>query len=331
VSRKVATADEKARDPRSLLEAEANAVLAAAARLDVEEFGRAVSLLESCDGKVVLVGAGTSGLIARKVAATLTSTGTPAFFLHPNDALHGGLGAVLGDDVVVLVSNSGETAELLGLLPYLRHREVPIIALVGRMASALAEAADVALDAGAAEEICPFNLAPTSSTAVALALGDALAVSLYDRRGLTPEQFALNHPSGALGRRLTLRVSDVMRADEGRLSVSPDAPWIDVLTTITDGGVGAVAVVDDHDRLAGIVTDGDVRRALQRVELHVLAGAVAKDVMTSEPTSVAPDVLVYAALQRMEDRPSQISVMPVVDGERYLGMVRLHDLVRAGV
>lgn len=319
-------------DPRELLRAEARAVVAAADRLDLDAFTTAVDLLRACAGKVVLVGAGTSGLIARKIAATLTSTGTPSFFLHPNDALHGGLGAVLSDDLVVLVSNSGETAELVGLLPYLRHRGVPIIAIVGRVGSTLGSAAVVAVDAGAEHEICPFNLAPTSSTAVALAIGDVLAVSLYEHRGLTPETFALNHPSGALGRRLTLTVADIMRtADDGLPRVAPDAPWIDVLTAITSGGMGATTVLEEGDRLVGLITDGDVRRALQRIELGALASKTAGDIMTREPSSVGPDVLVYVALQEMEDRPSQISVMPVVDGDRCVGMVRLHDLVRAGV
>jgi len=318
-------------DPRALLQAEARAVSAAADRLDLASFGRAVDLLRRCAGKVVVVGAGTSGLIARKIAATLTSTGTPSFFLHPNDALHGGLGAVLGDDLVVLVSNSGETSELLGLLPYLRHRGVPVVAIVGKIESSLAVAADVALDAGAEHEICPFNLAPTSSTTVALALGDVLAVSLYEHRGLTPELFALNHPSGALGRRLTLRVTDVMHRDERLASVGPDASWIELLTAITDGGLGAAVVVDPDGHLLGIVTDGDVRRALQRIDLDALSRSTAKEIMTPDPTEVGPDVLVYVALQQMEDRPSQISVLPVVAGGRCVGIVRLHDLVRAGV
>ena len=317
--------------PRELLRVEGQAVLAAADRLDEAAFEATVRLLAECAGKVLLTGAGTSGIVARKIAATLTSTGTPALFLHPNDALHGGLGAVQPGDVVVLVSNSGETSELLGLLPYLRSRSVPIVALVGRMGSALAEAADVVLDATAEHEICPFNLAPTSSTTVALAIGDAIAVSLYDRQGLTPEQFALNHPSGALGRRLTLRVRDVMHGGADLPRVVPSAPWVDVLSAITSGGLGAVVVTDAEDRLAGIITDGDIRRALQRVELARLADSRASDLMTPQPSVVDCDVLVYEALQQMEDRPSQISVLPVLDGERCVGLVRVHDLVRAGV
>lgn len=316
--------------PHELLRAEANAIVAAADRLDEGVFDAAMDLLRSCTGKVVVTGAGTSGVIARKIAATLTSTGVPSFFLHPNDALHGGLGAVLSDDVVLFVSNSGETAELIGLLPYLRHRHVPIVGIVGDPDSTLASAADVALDAQAEAEICPFNIAPTSSSTVALAMGDALAVSLYAHRGLTVEQFALNHPSGALGRRLTLRVSDVMREGIRLPRVSEGTSWIDVLTAITDGGMGAVAVLDDGSALRGIVTDGDVRRALQRKGVEELESSTAADLMTRHPEHVAPDVLVYVALQQMEDRPSQISALPVVADGRCVGMVRLHDLVRAG-
>lgn len=316
--------------PQALLRVEAEAILAAADRLDGEAFAAALALLDRCRGKVVLSGAGTSGLIARKMAATLTSTGTPSFFLHPNDALHGGLGAVLADDVVVLISNSGETSEIIGLLPYLRHRSVPIIGIIGALDSTIARAADVALDAGAEHEICPFNIAPTSSTSVAMAIGDALAVSLYGSRGLTVEQFALNHPSGALGRRLTLRVSDLMRAGDRLPRVSPDASWADVLAAITDGGVGAVVVLDGDDQLLGIVTDGDVRRALQRSDLEAFRSSVASELMTSDPVTVAPETLVYVALQQMEDRSSQISTMPAVEGQRCVGIVRLHDLVRAG-
>jgi arabinose-5-phosphate isomerase len=317
-------------NPQDLLRAEAEAILAAAERLDRSAFDAALGLLVGCSGKVVVTGAGTSGLIARKIAATLTSTGTPSFFLHPNDALHGGLGAVLSDDVVVLISNSGETSELIGLLPYLRHRSVPIIAIIGSLQSTIAEAADVALDAGAEHEICPFNIAPTSSTAVALSLGDALAVSLYGARGLTIERFALNHPSGALGRRLTLRVSDLMRSGNALPRVPLAASWSEVLQVITDGGLGATVVLDEDDRLLGIVTDGDVRRALQRSDPSSLTSSSAAELMTPDPVAVSPDTLVYVALQQMEDRASQISTMPAVENGRCVGMVRLHDLVRAG-
>ena len=314
-----------------LLRIEARALLDAADRLDGEAFQRAVDVLAGCGGKAILTGAGTSGIIARKIAATLTSTGTPAAFLHPSDALHGGLGTVSTHDVVIAISNSGETGELLALLPYLRNRQVPLIAIVGNTRSTLAAASTVVLDATAEREVCPFNLAPTSSTTVALAIGDALAVTLLQVKGLTPEAFALNHPSGRLGRRLTLRVGDLMHAGDRRPAVGPDASWLEVVAAISDGGLGAVAVIDSGDRLLGIVTDGDLRRALQHTEPAELAAMTATSIMTASPVTVGPQVLAYDALQRMEDRPSQISVLPVVDDGRCVGLVRVHDIVRAGV
>ena len=321
-------------EPRAaeLLRLEARALLDAADRLDGEAFQEAIDVLAGCVGKVILTGAGTSGIIARKIAATLTSTGTPAAFLHPSDALHGGLGAVSAADVVIAISNSGETGEVLALLPYLRNRQVPLVAIVGNLRSTLAAASTVVLDAAADREVCPFNLAPTSSTTVALAIGDALAVTLLQLKGLTPEAFALNHPSGRLGRRLTLRVGDLMHRRDRLPTVSPDASWLEVIAAISAGGLGAVAVTFADERLAGIVTDGDLRRALQRTVPGDLAAVTARSIMTSSPVTVGPQVLAYDALQRMEDRPSQISVLPVVDdGGRCVGLVRVHDIVRAGV
>jgi arabinose-5-phosphate isomerase len=319
-------------DAGDLLRVEANALLEAADRLDAATFRQAVDLLSACTGKAILTGAGTSGIVARKLAATLTSTGTPAVFLHPSDALHGGLGVVTSDDVVIAVSNSGETGELLALLPYLRHRDVGLIVIVGNLSSSLARAADVALDAFAEKEACPFNLAPTSSTTLALAVGDALAVSVLQIKGLTPEGFALNHPSGNLGRRLTLRVADLMHSGEQVPTVGPTASLLDVVGAISQGGLGAVAVVGEGGELAGVVTDGDIRRMLQRVPAEGLQELDASRMMTASPVQVGPHVLAYDALQRMEDRPSQISVLAVVDDDgRYVGLIRVHDIVRAGV
>ena len=318
--------------PAQLLRLEAQALLDAANRLDPEAFRAAVEVVAACQGKAILTGAGTSGIIARKIAATLTSTGTPAIFLHPSDALHGGLGAVDSQDVVIAISNSGETGELLALLPYLRSRSVPVVSIIGNLSSTLADASSVVLDAAASKEACPFNLAPTSSTTVALAVGDALAVTLLQVKGLTPEAFALNHPSGRLGRRLTLRVADLMHGGDRRPAVGPGASWLEVVGAIGDGGLGAVAVVDGTDRLLGIVTDGDLRRAMQRTSPGELATVTAAKIMTAGPTTVGPQVLAYDALQRMEHRPSQISVLPVIDdGGRCVGVVRIHDIVLAGV
>lgn len=315
-----------------VLRVEAQALLEAADRLDPSAFTAAVEVLAACKGRAILTGAGTSGLIARKIAATLTSTGTPASFLHPSDALHGGLGAVGGADVVIAISNSGETGEVLALLPYLRHRHVRLISLVGNVRSTLADAADVVIDAAAAHEACPFDLAPTSSTTVALAIGDALAVTLLKVKGLTREEFALNHPSGRLGRRLTLRVSDLMHSGDRCPLVMPGASWLEVVGAISDGGLGAVVVLDDAGALLGVVTDGDLRRAVQCTPPEQLPGLTVSAIMTVRPTTVGPQVLAYDALQRMEDRPSQISVLPVVDGDgRCLGVVRVHDIIRAGL
>jgi arabinose-5-phosphate isomerase len=281
---------------------------------------------------VLTTGAGTSGIIARKIAATLTSTGTPSLFLHPSDALHGGLGVVQSDDVVIAISNSGETGEILVTLPYLRHRDVALIALVGNTSSTLAHAADAVLDAGVKNEAGPLNLAPTSSTTVALAVGDALAMSVLATSPFTPEAFARNHPAGRLGRRLTLRVEDVMIGPLPRPCVDSTATLLDAIGEIGAGGVGAVLVVDADGVLRGIITDGDVRRALQ-AGVTDPATTMAVDVMTKRPISIEPGTLAYQALQEMEDRPSQISVIPIVDRAtgQCTGLVRVHDLVRAGI
>lgn len=315
-----------------LLRMESEAVARAASRLERGEVERAVGLLASCRGKVVTVGVGKSGHIAQKVAATLTSTGTPAVFLHPSDALHGGIGLVAVGDVAVVFSNSGETAEVLELLPYLQHRRAPVVAVVGNLSSSLARRADVVLDASVEQEACPLGLAPTTSTTVALAIGDALAMTLMGVKRLTPEDFALNHPGGRLGKRLTLKVSDLMRGGDENPTVPAAATLLEAVRAISRGGLGAVNVVDARGRLEGIITDGDVRRALQRVGLEDLAGLTCEGVMTRRPVVVPPDMLAHAALQLMENRPSQIAVLPVVDGDgRCVGLLRLHDIVRSGL
>jgi arabinose-5-phosphate isomerase len=317
---------------RNLLLLEAEAVARAAERLDSTEVERAVELLARCRGKVVTIGVGKSGDIARKIAATLTSTGTVAVFLHPSDALHGGMGILSDEDVAVVLSNSGETPEILDLLPYLQHRRAPIIAVVGNTNSTLARRADVLLDGGVEQEACPLNLAPTTSTTVALAIGDALAMTLMSVKRLTPEDFALNHPGGRLGKRLTLKVSDLMRGGVENPTVGEAASLLEVVRAISRGGLGAVNVVDEAGRLAGIVTDGDLRRALQKAGPEELAALAAGQVMTREPVVATPDMLAYAALQLMEQRPSQISVLPVVECDGLcVGLLRLHDIVRSGL
>ncbi len=317
-----------------LLRAEADAIGKTAARLRPEEIDRVITVLSNCKGKVVLLGVGKSGIIAQKIAATMTSSGTAAIYLHPSDALHGGLGILTSNDVVVMLSNSGETDELLQLLPYVKRRNVPLIAIVGKLKSTLAERADAVLDASVDQEACPLNLAPTASTTVALAIGDALAMTLMRAKGLTENDFASNHPAGQLGKRLTLRVADLMHAGPQNPTIGTNAAWMEIISTITHYGLGAVNVIDGEGRLAGIITDGDLRRSLQRIGPAEVAFANIKcdDLMTRNPVVTSPDTLAYDALRLMEDRPSQISVLPVVDGDRRcVGLIRLHDIVRSGL
>src|SRR5919202_3219387 len=268
---------------RNFLTLEADAIRETARRVGREEVARAVDLLASCRGKAVVVGVGKSGNVAQKIAATLTSTGAPSIYLHPSDALHGGLGAVAREDVVVVVSNSGETDEILAMLPYLKHREVPIISVVGNLESTLAARADVVLDAGVDKEACPLNLAPTTSTTVALALGDALALTLMQHKRVTPEEFALNHPAGRLGKRLMLKVCDLMHGGAANPTVRRDATLLEAVRAISRGGLGAVNVVDDAGRLEGVITDGDLRRALERTRTEDLAALTCEPLMTESP------------------------------------------------
>ena len=315
-----------------LMAHEAAAIGCAAKRLQSAQLERALTLLAGCEGKVIVTGIGKSAFIARKIAATMTSTGTRAVFLHPSDALHGDIGILHSSDVVVILSNSGETDEILGMLPYLKNRGVPLIAIIGNVNSTVARNADAVLDASVDKETCPFNLAPTASTTVALAIGDALALTVMQIKGLTPEDFALNHPAGRLGKRLTLKVSDLMRKGDDNPTVLPSASWVEVVSAITRGGLGAVNVVTDAGMLAGIITDGDLRRAVQKINPTEFGTLSAEGLMTRNPITTSPDELAYAALQLMENRPSQISVLPVVDGDRRsVGLLRLHDLVRSGL
>lgn len=315
-----------------VLRREAGAINAAADRLDAAAFDRAVALLVGCTARVVTVGAGTSGIIARKLAATLTSTGTPAMFLHPADALHGELGGVDVGDVAVLVSNSGETAELLTIVPYLANREVPFVALIGNTESTLARHSAVTIDASTDSEAGPLGLAPTSSTTVALALADALAMSVMNVKGTTADGFARNHPSGRLGRRLLLKVKDLMRHGDDNPIVVADAPWLDVIAELSRTALGGVSVLDHNYVLVGVVTDGDLRRTVQQTPSSGLDALRACDLMTASPITVRADMPAYEALRLMEDRPSQISVLPVLDDtESCVGMLRLHDLVRSGI
>jgi arabinose-5-phosphate isomerase len=318
----------------ALLRAEAEAIGKAAARLKAEDIDRAIGILSGCKGKIVLLGVGKSGIIAQKIAATMTSAGTAAIYLHPSDALHGGLGILTPDDVVLMLSNSGETDELRQLVPFAKRRGVPIVVIIGNVKATLALEADALLDASVDEEACPLNLAPTASTTVALAIGDALAMTLMRAKGLTEDEFASNHPAGQLGKRLTLRVADLMHSASQNPTIPMDSSWMDIVSAITHFGLGAVNVIDNEGRLAGIITDGDLRRSLQRISSAELAFAniTCDELMTRNPIVTSPEMLAFDALHLMEDRPSQINVLPVVDGERLcVGLIRLHDLVRSGL
>lgn len=316
----------------NLLRLESEAIAQTADRIEQPQVERAIEILAACNGKVVIVGVGKSGIIAQKIAATMTSTGTAAIYLHPSDALHGGLGIVSSHDVVMALSNSGETDEVISMLPHLKHRGVPIIALVGSLNSTLARRADVILDASVEREACPLNMAPTTSTTVALAIGDALAIVLMQVKGLTTDDFAQNHPAGRLGKRLTLRVADLMHSGDDNPTISSDAPWLEVIAAITRGGLGAVNVVDDGGRLSGIITDGDLRRAIQKIKHAELETLTSTALMTRDPVVAQPELLAYDALRLMEDRPRQISVLPVVTDVRIcVGLIRIHDIVRSGL
>jgi arabinose-5-phosphate isomerase len=317
---------------QGFLRLESEAIAETATRLQAKEIERVVQLLTACKGKIVILGVGKSGIIAQKIAATMTSTGTGALYLHPSDALHGGIGIINADDAVMILSNSGETDEIIAMLPYLKHRQVPIIALVGNLNSTLARRADAVIDGSVDHEACPLNLAPTTSTTVALALGDALAMTLMQVKELTPDDFAVNHPAGQLGKRLTLTVADLMHTGSDNPTIALGAGWLEAVKGITAGGLGAVNVIDDIGRLAGIITDGDLRRTIQSHDAASLTKLRCDELMTRNPTVAQPELLAYQALRLMEDRPSQISVLPVVDdGQVCVGLIRLHDIVRSGL
>jgi arabinose-5-phosphate isomerase len=309
---------------RRVLRLEAEAVRALEARLDAS-FAAAARLILDARGRVVVSGIGKSGIVGRKIAATLTSTGTPAIFVHPVEGLHGDLGIVGRDDVAILLSKSGESSELTGMVEYLSRLGVGIIALTGRRQSALGRVADVVLDCSVAEEACPYDLAPTTSTTAALAMGDALAVALLQSRGFTRDDFARLHPGGALGRKLTLRVRDVMVADDYPF-LRPDALMRQCIVLLAEKR-GTVPIVDDEHGVIGVVTAGDLTRLMERQEdvLDTPCSAV----MNPAPKLVAADELAAAALYLMETHG--IMALPVTDRDRLVGMVHLHDLLRANV
>lgn len=319
--------DEFQRAAIRTLKMEAAAVTDLVATID-DTFSRACRLVLEVPGRVVVTGMGKSGHIGRKLAATLASTGTPAFFVHPGEASHGDLGMITADDVVLAMSNSGETAEVLAILPVIKRRGISLIGMTGNSTSSLARQSDIHLYAGVKEEACPLNLAPTSSTTAALALGDALAVALLDAHGFTEEDFALSHPGGSLGKRLLLRVDDLMHAGDELPCVRDTAIIGDALLEMTAGSLGMTAVVDADGRLSGIFTDGDLRRLLMQ-DVDVRAQTVAS-VMTRDPVTMEPGHLAAAALQVMESH--RINALLVVDAAgKPLGAVNMHDMLVAGV
>ncbi|MBL4589191.1 MAG: KpsF/GutQ family sugar-phosphate isomerase [Alphaproteobacteria bacterium] len=297
-----------------------------------DDFEYSVNILLGCRRLVVTTGVGKSGFIAQKMAATLTSTGTPAIFLDPMNALHGDLGIVSKDDVLICYSYSGEASEILALIPTVKKRGVSVISIVGRDVSSLSDVSDATIVAPIEQEACPLNLAPTTSTVVAMGISDALAVALMSEKQYKAEDFALNHPAGSLGRRLTLKVSELILEETRLVFLKENSSFKDVICSISSTGVGAICIVDDAMKVNGLITDGDIRRAVESCEGAKLVDLTAVDMMTVNPISISLDSMAVDALNLMEQRSSQISVLPVVSKEgTYGGIIRLHDLIKAGL
>ena len=312
---------------RETLDIEAEALMGLKSRLDVR-FSQAVQMMLNVQGRVVVTGMGKSGHIGSKIAATLASTGTPAMFVHPGEASHGDLGMIKAIDVVLAISNSGESDELVSILPVLKRLGVPLIAMTGGLTSALAQHADVVLDSSVSKEACPLNLAPTASTTAQLALGDALAVALLDARGFKAEDFARSHPGGSLGRRLLTHVSDVMRKDDQVPSVLPSASFSELMQEMSRKGLGASAIVNEAGNILGIFTDGDLRRLIEKgLDLRLLK---AQDVMHANPRTVNLNALAVEAAELMEQFKIT-SVLVVNDANALCGALNTNDLMRAKV
>lgn len=311
----------------AVLETECAAVDALKSRID-DDFVRACHFMLECEGRVVVIGMGKSGHVGGKIAATLASTGTPAFFVHPGEASHGDLGMITSKDVVLALSNSGETDEILTILPIIKRLHVPLISLTGNPNSTLAKAASVNIHVGVQKEACPLDLAPTASTTAALAMGDALAISLLEVRGFTADDFARSHPGGKLGRRLLLLIDDLLHTGDRVPKVPSGTLICDALLEMTQKGLGTTAIVDDHDTVLGIFTDGDLRRALDHdIDLHKTP---IDEVMTRKPKLISPGLLAAEALQIMD--AGKFNALLVVDADkRLIGALNMHDLLRAGV
>ena len=313
---------------RAVIDTEAKAVADLADRIG-PSFVHACRFLYDCEGRIVVLGMGKSGHIGAKIAATLASTGSPAFFVHPGEASHGDMGMITADDVVLALSNSGETSEIHTILPLIKRLGVPLIALTGKADSTLAEAADAHLDVSVEKEACPLGLAPTSSTTAALVMGDALAVSLLEQRGFTAEDFALSHPGGSLGRRLLLHIEDIMHSGNKMPCVADTASLSEALLEMTNKGLGMTGIVDADGKLAGIFTDGDLRRVLDHGEVNVHQITIA-DVMTRQCKTAQAKQLAVEVLSLMEQHKIN-SLMVVDDQQQPVGALNMHDLLRAGV
>ncbi len=312
---------------KAAIEIEGKAVLQLSERIN-GRFVEAVRMIKDSKGRVVLTGMGKSGLIARKIVATLNSTGTPAIFMHPTDALHGDLGMVRKDDIVLIISKSGNTQELTDLMLMFKRLDVKTIGMLGIMNSKLGNDCDVILDVSVMEEACPHDLAPTASTTAALAMGDALAVALLELRGFTPEDFALLHPAGSLGKRLSLRISEIMIKGDDVPKVSQQAPVQEVIIEMTGKRLGTTAVTDENGELLGIITDGDLRRTLEKT--LDIRNLTAGDIMSRNPKTIAPEYLASFALQQMENFKIT-SLIVASDDKKPVGIIHLHDLVKLGL
>ncbi|MFK0573029.1 KpsF/GutQ family sugar-phosphate isomerase [Endozoicomonas sp.] len=312
---------------RRTIQIEKDAIEAMLPRIG-EDFSKACRLMLECRGRVVVVGMGKSGHIARKISATLASTGTPAFYVHPGEASHGDMGMITANDVVLAISNSGETAEVVTLLPLFKRMGAPVISMTGKSASTLAQAAEVNLNTGVDKEACPLDLAPTSSTTTQLVMGDALSIALLEARGFTAEDFAFSHPGGALGRRLLLKVQDIMHEGNRIPRVKQGTHLGGALLEMTQKGLGMTTITDDNNVVIGIFTDGDLRRALDQGADP--RNTTIDDVMSIKCTTISPDILAAEALKIMDDR--KINALICVDEDRHaVGAINMHDLLKAGV
>ncbi|MGF1680648.1 KpsF/GutQ family sugar-phosphate isomerase [Photobacterium minamisatsumaniensis] len=311
---------------RKVIEIEAKALLNLTQYIN-GSFTQACELIAGCSGKVIVMGMGKSGHIGNKIAATLASTGTPAFFVHPGEASHGDLGMVKKGDVVLAISNSGEASEVMALLPVIKRLGIPLISMTGKPESSMAKLSQIHLQITVEKEACPLNLAPTSSTTATLAMGDALAIALMESRGFTADDFALSHPGGALGRKLLMRISDVMHIGDFLPIVKEEASIKDALLEVSRKGLGMTAIIDSNQQLLGIFTDGDLRRLLDsRIDIHNTAIG---EVMTRNPATISPQLLAAEGLKQMEDR--KINGLLVTENGKLVGALNMHDLLKAGV